>query len=90
MPCNLFEIQDKLLRNSNNEGGLTSSQKWWASFVLALLFLIFSSPVAYVIISGISTMFYGPVLFVTPGGQTFIGLLVMTLIYFFIVRMLMW
>lgn len=93
---NLFEIQDHLFgdksgkdSNTNINPTFTSSQKWWYSLILAVLFLIFSSSILYSLTSSISTALGLPVIYVTPGGTTFYGLFIHTLLFFFLVRILM-
>lgn len=67
----------------------TSGQKWWAAVLLGLVFAIISSPVAYnitnyfVVSSGGAAIYAGQ-------GPTLAGLVIHTLIFILIVRLILW
>jgi len=90
---NLFEIQRFFSVEDSDipekKPTFTSSQKWWYAFVMALLFLIFSSVILYSLTSSISTALGLPVIYASPGGPTFYGLVIHTLLFFFLVRIIM-
>ena len=77
----------------------TSGQKWWAAVLLGFVFALVSSPAAYSITSAITTSTLGLSLidnttniqgvqrFYLPN---FIGLLIHTLIFIVIVRIILW
>lgn len=67
----------------------TDGQKWWAAVILGLLFALISSPVAYSItsqvtesISGMSSM--------QGKGPNLMGLIIHTIIFVIIVRIILW
>ena len=67
----------------------TSGQKWWAAVLLGFIFAIISSPAAYMITSKATTSLGGAAL--TEGsGPTFAGLLIHTIIFIIIVRIILW
>lgn len=67
----------------------TSGQKWWASVLLGFIFALISSPAAYYVTSKITTSLGGIALADGPG-PNFAGLLVHTLIFIVIVRIILW
>lgn len=68
---------------------VTSGQKWWAAVVLGFVFFIISSPVAYHITSQVTLNTIGsPLMYGT--GPTLAGLLVHTIIFVLIVRLILW
>ena len=67
----------------------TSGQKWWAAVVLGFVFALVSSPVAYYMTSTVTTSLGGISLAEGPG-PNFVGLLVHTIIFILIVRMILW
>jgi hypothetical protein len=67
----------------------TSGQKWWAAVLLGFLFALISSPAAYYITSKVSTSLGGAPL-IDGTGPTFIGLLIHTIIFIIIIRIILW
>lgn len=67
----------------------SSGQKWWASFILGFLFAIISSSAAYFVTSKITTSLGGLPLMYGPG-PSFVGLLVHTIIFIIIIRIILW
>lgn len=67
----------------------TSGQKWWAAVLLGFLFAIISSPAAYYVTSNITTSL-GGVSLMDGSGPNFVGLLIHTLIFIIIVRIILW
>lgn len=63
----------------------TSGQKWWASIILGLIFAIISSPPAYSLTSKLTSNTE-----VTHLNATLIGLLIHTVIFIIIVRIILW
>jgi hypothetical protein len=71
----------------------TSGQKWWAAIVLGLVFAIVSSPPAYAVTSAITTAVGAMPLYTftdTYPGQTILALIIHTIIFIIIVRLLLW
>lgn len=73
----------------------TSGQKLWASVLLGFLFALISSPVAYNITSKVTSSTIGLSLMDNPNLKTvhypnFVGLLIHTLIFIVIVRIILW
>lgn len=67
----------------------TSGQKWWAAVLLGLIFALISSPAAYYITSSVTTSLGGiPLMY--GAGPNFAGLVVHTLIFIVIVRVILW
>lgn len=67
----------------------TNAHKWWASVLLGFVFALVSSPAAYYISSKVTTSLGG--LATTEGpGPNFVGLLIHTLIFILIVRIILW
>lgn len=64
------------------------AQKWWAAILIGLLAGIIFSPIAYDVTSGASTYFKGPR--TGSGNSNFLGLVVHTLIFIVIIRVLLW
>jgi hypothetical protein len=67
----------------------TSGQKWWAAVILGFIFVLVSSPVAYHITSTVTTSLGGLPLMEGPGPNV-AGLLVHTIIFILIVRLILW
>lgn len=67
----------------------TSSQKWWVSILLGFIFALLSSPAAYYITSKVTTSLGGAAL-ISGKGPSFAGLLVHTLLFIVIVRIILW
>lgn len=67
----------------------TSGQKWWAAVVLGFVFALVSSPVAYYITSSVTTSLGGISLIEGPGPNV-PGLLLHTIIFILIVRLILW
>lgn len=70
-------------------GPPTSSQKWWAALILGLLFFVISSPLAYYLSSTVTTTL-GGLPTTIDYGPTLIGLIIHTLLFILLVRLLMW
>lgn len=90
-------IQDKLLNdsrvspdvNTSSVNPPTSGQKWWASILLGIVFALVSSPAAYYLTSTASTKLDGVALY-NGRGPNLAGLLLHTLIFILIVRIILW
>jgi len=67
----------------------TSGQKWWAAVLLGFIFALVSSPVAYQITSKISTS-VGGISLIDGNGPKFLGLLIHTIIFIIIIRIILW
>lgn len=67
----------------------TNGQKWWAALLLGFVFAIVSSPAAYYATSYVTTSLGGISLTVGPG-PNLVGLLIHTLIFILIVRIILW
>lgn len=67
----------------------TSGQKWWAAVLLGFLFALISSPAAYNITSQVTSSTLGITL-MDGAGPNFVGLLIHTLIFIVIVRIILW
>jgi hypothetical protein len=67
----------------------TSGQKWWAAVLLGIVFAILSSPVAYNITSG-ATQSVGGNRLSYGSGPTTAGLIIHTLIFILVVRVILW
>lgn len=95
-----LSIQDSILNDSritpsgNGSGKTvctqpTTGQKWCAAVLLGFVFALISSPVAYYATSKVTTSLGGIPL--TEGaGPNFVGLLIHTLIFILIVRLILW
>lgn len=87
----------------------TSCQKWWASILLGIVFMLISSPIAYYASSKVTTSLGGlPLVELNPKNYTtngelksadmfsqystpnIVGLLVHTIIFILIVRLILW
>jgi hypothetical protein len=76
----------------------TGGQKWWAAVLLGFIFALISSPAAYSVTNKIATSTIGVSLIETTTTQgvpvfylpNFIGLLIHTLIFIVIVRIILW
>ena len=62
---------------------LTSGQRWWVSVLLGFIFAIISSPVAY----GVSSSILGAI---RPSKTNVAGLVIHTLIFILIIRVILW
>ena len=67
----------------------TSSHKTWAAVLLGFIFFIISSPAAYNVTSQVSTYISGQPL-MKGSGPTLPGLIIHTLIFIIIVRIILW
>jgi len=74
-------------KNIMPENTMTNTQKWVAAIFLGLLFAIISSPAMYSITSLIAKE---GTLYKSAGGATMLGLLVHTIVFILIVRLIMW
>lgn len=88
--CGDFELNDKNLLDGKMEHckDLTSAQKWWVSFFVAVLFFVIASPVAYDFTSSISLSIGGPRL--SGPGASLLGLFIHALIFMLVVRLILW
>jgi len=68
---------------------LTSSQKWWYSIVLGFIFAIVSSPAAYLLTTKTS-VYLGGIPLSTGPGPVLVGLLIHTLIFICVVRLILY
>lgn len=78
----------------------TSGQKWWAAVLLGFVFALISSPAAYYVTSKVTTSLGGITLMdgtgpIDPMGvpgfkPNFVGLLIHTLIFIIIIRIILW
>lgn len=80
--------------NLNNKNKLhytkpTNGQKWWAAIILGFIFALISSPAAYSITSKATTTFTKYNL-MDGNGPNFIGLLIHTIIFIIIMRIILW
>lgn len=67
----------------------TSGQKWWAAVILGFVFALVSSPTAYHVSSQVSVAAGGSAL-IEGNGPYLSGLLVQTIIFIIIVRLILW
>lgn len=98
----ILTIQDSLLNDSRitpaGNGNLdskpictspTNTQKWWAAVLVGFIYALISSPTAFYMTSTVTTSLGG--LATTEGqGATFSGLLIHTLIFIVIIRIILW
>jgi hypothetical protein len=71
----------------------TSAQKWWISIVLGVIYFLIASPIAYKITGGFFESIGGMNLFTFKDiypGQTLVALIVHTIIFILIVRLILW
>jgi hypothetical protein len=84
--------ESKLSQVNNSDGTTetfaTSGQKWWAAIILGFIFAFISSIFFYAITNGISTSLGG--LPTMHGGPTLIGLILHTVIFILVVRLILW
>lgn len=91
-------VNPSAVNKSNILGGIgdqvtanevSSGQKWWAAIILGFIFAIISSPPAYLLTSRVVTGAGGSQM--TRGqGPTIPGLILHTVIFIIIVRLIMW
>jgi len=67
----------------------TSGQKWWAAVILGFIFAIISSPASYYI-SSKATSTISNIKTIDGNGPTFLGLVIHTIIFILIVRIILW
>jgi hypothetical protein len=67
----------------------TSGQKWWAAIILGIVFALISSPVAYSITSQVTESLSG-VSSMHGKGPNLMGLIIHTIIFVIIVRIVLW
>lgn len=70
-------------------GGISSGQKWIAAIILGLLFALISSNFVYRLTNTLFTSIGVSPLYVA-GGPTLLGLLIHTIVFILIVRLIMW
>lgn len=75
--------------DSNNHQPLSSAQKWWLAIVLGIVFGLISSPLAYYLSSTLF-MSMGGMSMVNGPGPNLVGLLVHTILFICIVRLILW
>ena len=86
--------QDLLLGGSrlsqapkNQPASATSAQKWWASFLLGILFVLISSPVFYGLTSSVSMAIgFRPL---AVGGPSIFGLVIHGVIFILILMLIL-
>ena len=66
----------------------TNTQKWCAAILLGLIFAIISSPAAYALSSSFTKSFSS--ISLSHGGPNLLGLLIHTIIFILIVRLILW
>jgi hypothetical protein len=86
-------LNESRLSQVNNSDGTTetfatSGQKWWAAIILGFVFAFVSSIFFYSITNGIATSLGG--LPTMCGGPTLIGLILHTVIFILVVRLILW
>lgn len=67
----------------------SAGQKWWAAILMGILFFIFSSPIAYYVTSSLTTSIGGLPLMYGPG-PSLAGLLVHSILFTIIIRIILW
>ena len=83
-------MEEPLMDNNEIPISLKNNEeKWWIAILLGFIFAIVSSPAAYYITSYIITSLGGISLIYGPG-PNFAGLLIHTLIFIIIVRIILW
>jgi hypothetical protein len=95
-------IQESLLNDSritpSGNGNLSSKpyctqptggQKWWAAVILGFIFALISSYPAYYLTSEITTAVAG-VPTINGTGPTFLGLVIHTIVFILIIRIILW
>lgn len=93
MPITIVQTNESAKQNNqvfaaNNTWSETD--KWWIAIFLGLLFAIFASPLLF----GLTNIFIGGALSTVPLyeplGATIFGLVVHTIIFIFVIRILLW
>lgn len=98
----VLSIQDLLLNDSrlspdgngsviekNNQIQPTDGHKWWAAVICGFIFGLISSPPAYYVTSTLLTS-AGGVTTMTGPGPGFVGLLLHSIIFILIIRLVLW
>lgn len=67
----------------------TGGQKWWAAVILGFLFALISSPSAYYMTSQVTDAVVGVSTMEGPGPNLF-GLLIHTIIFILVIRLILW
>ena len=67
----------------------TGGQKWWAAVILGFIFALISCPPAYYLTSQVTTKI-ADVDTMVGKGPTFIGLVIHTIIFILIIRIILW
>lgn len=67
---------------------MDSAQKWVVSFIVALLFLVFASPIVFKLVNSITSKFNVDVASAT-GCPTILGLFVHALVFLLVFRLLL-
>lgn len=101
-PINSLSFQETFLNDSRitptGNGNLsskpyctqpTSGQKWWAAVLLGFIFALISSPAAYYVSTKVTTSLGGISTMEGPG-PNFVGLLMHTIIFIIIIRIILW
>jgi len=73
----------------SEENEITSGQKWWAAIVLGLIFAIISSPPLYLVTTTLTEKAGGTSLS-GRNGPTIPGLILHTVIFILIIRLILW
>jgi hypothetical protein len=79
--------REELPSPSTPPSSMTNTQKWISAVVLGLIFAVISSPAMYSITSSLASE---GTLYVKTGGPTMAGLLLHTVVFILIVRLIMW
>jgi hypothetical protein len=77
------------INGNNNCTPPTSGHKWWASVILGLIFALISCPPAYQITSAVTNNVAG-VNTMMGSGPTLLGLIIHTIIFILIIRLILW
>ena len=67
----------------------TSGQKWWAAVILGFIFAIISSPASYYVSSKITSSIAN-INTIDGNGPNFLGLVIHTIIFILIIRIILW
>jgi hypothetical protein len=93
MTHRFIETRDRLVAESNvadsSRARPTNAEKWWFAFLLGLLFAIISSNVAYGLTNLGSSVLCLPAT-IAGCGPTLYGLIVHTIIFIIVVRLVLW
>lgn len=88
-PTVVVRPEDEVV-NRNTVEQETSSMKWWAAFLYAILALLVFNALAYNLTNALITAIGLPSILKAPGVPNAAGLILHVIIYFFLVRLIMW